>query len=169
MKLITNPLLKFYNLTECRLFLEKLCETFELCPKYCHLQTNVTTCFHYQIKQCKGICKDEETAKSYNKRVLKAIESVKFKSENFIIKEAGRTENEQAFILILNGIYKGFGYANVTEQLENIDDYNKVLITKKDNNDIKRILSYYLKNNSDTVYNLKKEQLVQNTFDLFAI
>ena len=70
LKLISNPLLKFYNLTECRLFLEKLCETFELCPKYCHLQTNVTTCFHYQIKQCKGICKDEETAKSYNKRVL---------------------------------------------------------------------------------------------------
>ena len=169
LKLIQNPLLKFYNATECRLFLEKLCETFELCPKYCHLQTNVTTCFHYQIKQCKGICKDEETAKSYNKRVLKAIESVKYKSENFIIKEAGRTENEDAYILIVNGIYKGFGYANTTEQLENVDDYNKIITSQKDNNDIKRILNYYLKNNTDTIYNLKKEQLVQTTFDLFAI
>jgi len=169
LKLISNPLLKFYNLTECRLFLEKLCETFELCPKYCHLQTNVSTCFHYQIKQCKGICKNEETAKNYNKRVLKAIESVKFKSENFIIKEAGRTKNEVAYILILNGIYKGFGYANNTDQLNNVDDYYKVITSQKDNNDIKRILNYYLKNNTNTVYNLKKEQLVQNTLDLFSI
>lgn len=168
LKLISNPLLKFYNLTECRLFLEKLCETYELCPKYCHLQTNVTTCFHYQIKQCKGICKDEETAENYNKRVLKAIESIKFKSENFIIKEAGRTKNEHAYILILNGIYKGFGYANKTAQLENVNDYYKIITSQKDNNDIKRILNYYLKNNSKSVYNLKSDQLIENTFDLFA-
>ncbi|GGK53236.1 MULTISPECIES: exonuclease domain-containing protein [Flavobacteriaceae] len=168
LKLISNPLLKFYNLTECRLFLEKLCETYKLCPKYCHLQTNVATCFHYQIKQCKGICKDEEAAKSYNKRVLEAIESVKYKTENFIIKVAGRTENENAYILILNGIYKGYGYADKTEQLENVDDYNKIITSQKDNNDIKRILNYYIKNNTDTIYNFKKEQLAETTFNLFA-
>ncbi|UMB61304.1 GIY-YIG nuclease family protein [Lutibacter sp. A80] len=168
LKLITNPLMKFHNLTECRLFLEKLCETYQLCPKYCHLQTNVTTCFHYQIKQCKGICKDEETAKSYNKRVLKAIESIKYKSENFVIKEAGRTKNETAYILVLNGIYKGFGYAKATEQPKNVNDYIKIITSQKDNNDVKRILNSYLKNNTDTSYNLKKEELIQDTFDLFA-
>ena len=69
----------------------------------------------------------------------------------------------------MNGIYKGFGYANESEQLENVDDYNKIITSQKDNNDIKRILNYYLKNNTDTIYNLKKEQLAETTFDLFAI
>ncbi len=169
LKLISNPLMKFYNLTECRLFLEKLCETYQLCPKYCHLQTNVTTCFHYQIKQCKGICKNEETAKSYNKRVLKAIESIKFKSENFIIQETGRTKQEYAYILILNGIYKGFGYAHKTEQLINVNDYYKIITSQKDNNDVRRILNNYLKNNSNTIIKLKEEQLIPNTLDLFTI
>ena len=75
LKLVPNPIMKFYSLAECRSILEKICEEFELCPKYCHLQTNVNACFHYQIKQCKGICSGKETAESYNKRVKKSINS----------------------------------------------------------------------------------------------
>ena len=155
LKLIQNPLLKFYNVTECRLFLEKLCETFELCPKYCHLQTNVTTCFHYQIKQCKGICKEEEPAENYNKRVLKAIESVRFESENFIIKETGRAKDENAYVLILNGVYKGFGYANKSEKLNSVADYCEIITTRKDNNDVKRILKQYVEKNKNQIVPLK--------------
>jgi DNA polymerase-3 subunit epsilon len=155
LKLIQNPLLKFYNATECRLFLEKLCETFELCPKYCHLQTNVTTCFHYQIKQCKGICKEEEPAENYNKRVLKAIESVRFESENFIIKETGRAKDENAYVLILNGIYKGFGYAKKSEKLDSVTDYCEIITSRKDNNDVKRILKQYVEKNKNQIVPLK--------------
>jgi DNA polymerase-3 subunit epsilon len=154
LKLVPNPLMKFHNVTECRVFMEKLCESFELCPKYCHLQSNVTTCFHYQIKQCKGICRNEEPAELYNKRVKKAIESIKFKSENFIIKEAGRAENEDAYVLILNGIYKGFGYADKKQKLKSIDDYCEIITNQKDNNDVKRILKTYVEKNVDQIFQL---------------
>lgn len=151
LKLIEKPLMKFYNLTECRNFLEKLCEEYELCPKYCHLQTTFGSCFHYQIKQCKGVCRGEENPKDYNKRVNKAIQSIKFSTENFIIKEKGRNKKEYACILVLNGIYKGFGYISNRKKVTNIDDYLDHIILQKDNNDVKRILNAYLKNTSETI------------------
>lgn len=154
LKLIPKPLMKFHNVTECRVFMEKLCESFELCPKYCHLQSNVTTCFHYQIKQCKGICKDEEPVELYNIRVKKAIESIKFESENFIIKETGRAKNENAYVLILNGIYKGFGYADKKQKLKSIDDYCEIITSQKDNNDVKRILKTYVEKNVEQIFQL---------------
>ena len=33
LKLIPNPIMKFYSMAACRSLLEKICETFELCPK----------------------------------------------------------------------------------------------------------------------------------------
>ncbi|WP_298369209.1 exonuclease domain-containing protein [uncultured Lutibacter sp.] len=154
LKLIPNPLMKFYNVAECRNFLEKLCEEFELCPKYCNLQSNIDTCFHYQIKQCKGVCKGEETPKEYNKRVEKAIKSIKFKSENFIIKESGREKNENAYVLIVNGVYKGFGYASNDQQLNSTDDYFEIITAQKDNNDVKRILKSYVEKNVGQIFQL---------------
>jgi DNA polymerase-3 subunit epsilon len=154
LKLVSNPLMKFYNITECRVFLENLCENFDLCPKYCHLQTNVSSCFHYQIKKCKGICRHEEAIDLYNIRVQQAITSVRFKTENFMIKEKGRNNNEYACVLVLNGIYKGFGYINKRKKIKKPDDYLEMITMLKDNNDIKRILSAYLKNDPETVISL---------------
>ena len=145
LKLAPNPIMKFYNVSEARAFLEKLCIDFELCPKYCHLQTNVNSCFHYQIKECKGICSGNEAVDSYNLRVAQAIESLRFTSENFVIQEAGRTEKEHAYILIQNGIYKGFGFAKKRKKFKNMDAYLEIINGHNDNNDIKRILNSYLK------------------------
>jgi DNA polymerase-3 subunit epsilon len=168
LKLISNPLMKFYNTTEVRIFLEKLCEEFELCPKYCHLQSNVDNCFHYQIKQCKGICSNKETVKNYNKRVQKAILSFQFETENFIIKETGRTNKENAYVLVINGIYKGFGFENKDRKMLSANDYLEVITEQKDNNDIKRILNSYLKKTNNTLKNIKIDELQPETFNLFS-
>ncbi|QXP68888.1 GIY-YIG nuclease family protein [Polaribacter sp. R2A056_3_33] len=147
LKLAPNPIMKYYTVAECRNHLETLCKEFELCPKYCHLQTNVASCFHYQLKECKGVCCDKESVEDYNKRVKEAIKSVGIGAENLVIKETGRTENEVGFALILDGIYKGFGYVDIhqTEQLENPEDYQFFVEPKKDNRDIQRIIAAYLK------------------------
>lgn len=147
LKLISSPITKYYTVAECRNHLEYLCTEFELCPKYCHLQTNVSSCFHYQIKECKGICCDEESVESYNSRVQEAITSVGIGAENLVIKEPGRTENEIGFALILDGIYKGFGYVETyqSEQLTNPEDYQFFVNPQKDNRDIQRILASYLR------------------------
>ena len=151
LKLVSNPIMKFYNITEARVFLEKICQEFELCPKYCHLQTNVNACFHYQIKQCRGICSGVEAVELYNERVQQAIDSLGFSSENFIIKEQGRSETENAYILVQNGIYKGFGFADKKIKLKDLEMYQSVITTQKDNNDINRILKRYLKSDADNL------------------
>ncbi|RBW56506.1 DNA polymerase III subunit epsilon [Tenacibaculum sp. E3R01] len=148
-KMIQDAIYKFYSLSEARSFLEKLCEDYELCPKYCHLQTNTQSCFHYKIKECRGICVEEEDVNNYNQRVLKAIESLKFKNNDFIIKLDGRNINEKAFVLIANNQYKGFGYykeqeANSIETGVYLDN----LIPHNNTNETKKILNSYLKNHT---------------------
>jgi len=147
LKLAPNAIMKYYSVSECRTHLELLCKDFELCPKYCHLQTNVSSCFHYQLKECKGICCGKEATDKYNRRVKEAIKSVGIGAENLVIKENGRTENEVGFALILDGIYKGFGYLDASQEksLGNPEDYQFFVEPKKDNRDIQRIIASYLK------------------------
>ena len=147
LKLAPNAIMKYYSVVECRTHLESLCAEFELCPKYCHLQTNVSSCFHFQLKECKGICCDKESIEAYNKRVKAAINSVGIGAENLVIKETGRTKNEVGFALVLDGIYKGIGYvdAQQSDQLENPEDYQFFVEPKKDNRDVQRIITSYLK------------------------
>jgi DNA polymerase III subunit epsilon len=153
LKLIPNSIMNFYSMQECRNFLEDLCSEFELCPKYCHLQNNVKNCFHHQIKECKGVCCDKESVDDYNFRVKKAIESVGIKNEDFVIKETGRNKNEIGFALILDGNYKGFGFVDEVQskQLENPNDFQFYLEPKRDNRDIQRILSAYLRKQEEVL------------------
>ena len=147
LKLAPNPINKYYTITECRNHLERLCKEFELCPKYCHLQTNVSSCFQYQLKDCRGICCDKESIEDYNLRVKKAIQSVGIGAQNLVISQNGRTENEVGFALILNGIYQGFGYLdkNQAEGLTQPEDYQFFVKPQKDNKDVQRIIAGYLK------------------------
>ncbi len=151
LKLVPNSMMNFYSVAACRNFLEKLCEEFTLCPKYCHLQTNVKACFHHQLKACKGVCCDKESVKNYNIRVQKAINSIGLSLENRVIKEQGRTKNEIGFALILGGSYQGFGFIDKTiaASFSNPEDYQFYLQPQKDNKDIQRILTSYLKKKED--------------------
>ena len=151
LKLTPNPLMKFYSIAACRSMLEKVCEVFELCPKYCHLQTNVNACFHYQLQQCKGICTGKEAVESYNKRVYEAIKSLGLQTENLVIKESGRNNKEIGFALILNGIYQGFGYVDKNQDMKEPNDYLPYVKPQKDTRDVQRILKSYLANNANTL------------------
>ena len=140
LKNVPDPIIKFYNTTESRLFMERLCEEFELCPKYCHLQSNVNSCFHYQIKKCKGICRGEESLESYNERVKKAIDYMSNDTKSYVIRQRGRNEEEKSFVLIENGIYQGYGFIDHDQQVSSLSELKEFLILKKDNRDVQRIL-----------------------------
>lgn len=140
LKSIQKPLLKFYTSTEGRTFLEELCEEYELCPKYCHLQSNVSACFHFQLKKCKGICQKKESVASYNGRVKTAIDYVSKENETYVITQKGREAEESAFVLVEKGIYKGFGYTTKNRVFTSLEEYKTLLIAQKDNRDIQRIL-----------------------------
>lgn len=139
-KAIPNPIITFYSLREARLCLEQICETFNLCPKFCHLQEGVSECSHYTIKNCKGVCKGNEKITAYNERVTNAICKIVKDSQDVIIKEKGRNKNEDAFIIIKNGTYLGYGFIDKNEQITHENDLENYLIKQKDNSDIQSIL-----------------------------
>jgi DNA polymerase-3 subunit epsilon len=142
-KLVTNPILKFQNNTEARQKVEDICRTFNLCPKFCHLQENVAQCSHFAIS-CNGICRDEESVEIYNNRVTNAICELTTETKNLVIKEKGRTPTETAFVLIRKNVYLGYGFIENDIQITNEDDLEHFLIKQNDNADIKSILIPYL-------------------------
>ena len=157
LKNIPNPIIKFYNTTESRLFLERLCEEFELCPKYCHLQSNVNSCFHYQIKKCKGICRGEESIDTYNERVKQAIAYMANDTKSYLIPQKGRNKDERSFVLIENGVYQGYGYIDNDQQISSLYELKEFLILKKDNRDVQRILRGF-RNKNESKFMLLEEK-----------
>ncbi|WP_100615374.1 exonuclease domain-containing protein [Confluentibacter citreus] len=144
LKATPNPLLTFYNITDCRQFLERLCIQFELCPKYCHLQEGVAQCSHYFITSCKGICVENESVTDYNIRVQNAIKHTIENSRDVVIKEKGRHPEEEAFVLIKNSVYLGYGFIDSSEQITNTEDLEMYLIPQKNNVDVQKILRGYM-------------------------
>ena len=138
-----NAIIKFYNKLDARQTLEQICETYNLCPKFCHLQENVTECSHFTIN-CKGVCKDEETIEDYNNRVTNAICDVINQNENRLLKANGRTLNEEAFIQIKNGVYLGYGFIPREVQINHEEELDLYLIRQNDSSDVQKILRAHL-------------------------
>lgn len=134
------PLQIFHSIRDCRLYLEQVCEKFELCPKYCHLQESVWTCSHYKLTTCKGVCKDEESVADYNERANLAIGYMATSNQNIVLKEKGRHQEEEAFILIKNGLYLGYGFVDKSAQIVHTDDLETFLIPQKETMEVQGIL-----------------------------
>jgi len=139
-RLVPNPIVTLFSIREVRAYLEKMCEKHNLCPKYCHLQESVSECSHFSIKNCKGICKDEEAVEDYNNRVLEAIHDMSDQKSDIIVREKGRHDNEEAFVMVKNGDYLGYRFVDKEETINHIDDLDTFLIPQKNNMDIQKIL-----------------------------
>lgn len=143
-KATPKPIITLYSIRDIRLFLERICEQFNLCPKFCHLQEGVDTCSHHAITNCKGVCSGDESVANYNERVTNAICHIINKSQDLIIKEKGRSPEEEAFVIIKNGAYLGYGFIDKNEQITHNDELDTFLIKQKDNSDVRNILAKFL-------------------------
>jgi len=141
LKALKNPIFKFYNQSHCRDFLTELCETHELCPRYCNLQQISGACFHYHIKTCRGVCRDQESIVDYNQRVDRALQ-LSLNTDSYMLSVEGRTQQEQGVVLVKNGNYLGFGFFDANLNLS-LEEYEAQIEQKQDNNDIQRILKWY--------------------------
>ena len=145
LKLVPQPIATFHSQKDARTFLETLCEEHKLCPKYCHLQTSIERCFHYQIKKCNGVCCKKELPRYYNERVNSALGSLGSISENIIIEGEGRKKNEKSIVLIKGGIYQGFGFIKTNKKLTASINLEEVILPQKDNRDVQSILRRYFR------------------------
>jgi DNA polymerase-3 subunit epsilon len=85
---------------------------------------------------------------AYNKRVEEALSPMVDKKSTYVIKEEGRTKNEQSVVLVEKGVYKGYGYISKKKAFEKFQEYLGHIIPKQDNRDIHKILKRYIRRSS---------------------
>lgn len=169
-KKVQNSIGTFYNRSQAVEKLEQLCEDFNLCPKYCTLQSNVTKCSHYKLKNCEGICDGLETVQEYNLKVSDAIDSLTLESETYVIREKGRHYNEEAFILVKNGRYHGYGYIDTDVQISGIEDFDPFLKIQEATYHTHKIINWYLrKYGQEKMEFLKSDGIISENYPVFEL
>ncbi|GAA4113510.1 exonuclease domain-containing protein [Aquimarina addita] len=139
----------FYTRAEAVEKLEQLCIEYQLCPRYCSLQSTTGNCSHYKIKNCKGICDGKESTALYNMRVQKGLAALKNDQKSYLIREQGRTLGEDSFIMIEDGIYKGYGFVDETAQIIRPEDCKVFLQLQSHTYHTTKIIQGYLKKNGE--------------------
>ncbi|MDO6818840.1 exonuclease domain-containing protein [Zobellia sp. 1_MG-2023] len=157
LKMAPNSVLTLYGPTDCRLFIEEICKSFRLCPKYCHLQENVKSCNHYRLESCDGICREEEDIALYNEKVQLALHHIKAQKEDFVIKEKGRNPEEQAFVLVKNSTYMGYGFIGGEETITADHELETFLVQQNNTLETESIIKSYISKNPGKIMVLKSE------------
>lgn len=102
--------------------LEFIFREFELCARFCQLDSSRGPCFHYHLQQCRGACNGSESPEAYNQRAELALERLStIFDEDFFILDEGRHRDEYAVVLVQNGAYCGFGYVSREKGLTETD------------------------------------------------
>ncbi len=141
----TNSVYTLYNKIAGIELLISLCKKYNLCPKYCALQTTNDPCSHYKITDCNGVCSGDEEPADYNKRVFEALDALQNTRDTFIIKQEGRTEEENAIILVNNGEYQGYGFIDKTETITDFNDFGNVITRYKNSYHTTKIINVFMK------------------------
>ncbi|MGC1514084.1 MAG: exonuclease domain-containing protein [Maribacter sp.] len=157
LKMAPAPLAICYSVTEARHYLETLCATFELCPKYCHLQEQVTHCSHYKIKQCIGICSDATKVDAYNARVSTALDSLRRLRSDLVIRLKGRNIAEHAVVLVRENTYVGYGYVPNDTPIVQVDDIETFITPQKNTLETQRIVESYVRKYPKNVISFEQE------------
>ncbi len=111
-RLNKNILSNYSSLQSAKGHLSRIGHEFALCNKLNHLEEGDGPCFDYKLQKCYGACILEEDSTEYNIRAEQAVTQLnRIFSENFILVDRGRNNEECAVILIEEGYYRGYGYA----------------------------------------------------------
>jgi len=145
----SRPLIRFNMKGDAWNFLWEKVRQFDLCPKLSGLQVAKGLCFDYQTGSCKGACMNVETAKKYNKRVLKAKQSFAAQPETIGILGRGRTHTEKSLVLIEKGAFVGFGFYDRKVDLSDLQQIKQQLKTGLETPAVQSLVQSYLSNPRD--------------------
>ena len=134
-----NILKAFGSFDEAREAMNLLKENFELCPKFCSIQSTSGHCFDLHLKKCKGVCDEKESVKKYNKRVEKAIASIQEPGSRLIIGD-GREDGEKSVVIIEEGFYRGYGFFEKGKEPQSLEQAKTMIFASKHTGNIHRIL-----------------------------
>jgi DNA polymerase-3 subunit epsilon len=115
---ITN-LMEFDSHSEAWKFIMDKTKEFELCPKLTGIQKTPKACYDHKIGKCQGACCDMEPAEVYNKKTESFVTSLLTDRGSVLIRERGRSVDENCVLFFENGVFKSFGFISQEEFLSN--------------------------------------------------
>ncbi len=142
----TRPLARFSSKGETWNFLWEKVRDYELCPKLCGLQVAKGLCFHYQSGECNGSCMGIESARKYNKRITKAIQSFTDSGETAAIIGKGRNIDEQSLVLIEKGNYFGFGFFDREATISDFETAKNYVKRSVETRTVQNLITSYITN-----------------------
>ncbi len=114
----------------------------ELCKKLSGLDQTDRACFGYKISQCAGACIGEENPNEYNTRAKIATQLMeKPLKGSFGVIDTGRSESEYAVLLVLDGVYQGFGYVDQNSFDGSLNAFEANIDHKISDKDIEQIIA----------------------------
>lgn len=142
----TKPLITFSSKGDAWSFMWEKVKAYDLCPKHSGLQLAKGLCFSHQSGSCKGACQGVESAKKYNKRAQKAVDSFFEEGESVAIIGQGRKVEEKSLVLIENGSYVGFGFVPKEESIGSLESARHFIKPSKENKVVQNLVNSYLLN-----------------------
>jgi DNA polymerase III subunit epsilon len=122
-----NALVSYNSYSSARERLDSWIDDNELCLRYCGLADDSAVCFNHQIKKCNGICAEQEETEIYNKRAKNILSRYVFEQPDFLLLDKGRFPTERSVVLIENGQYAGYGYTDINEQLNSVEELKSIV------------------------------------------
>ncbi len=148
------PLLSFSSRKDGTNHLERMIEQYELCQKLCNTYKTQSSCFRYEIKECKGACVQEESAEEYNARCNDLIDELMMNNDTFYIVDKGRQKGEKSLVFVENGSLRGYGYAPFHFHGLKPKQWDRFIDLTPDDRDARTILKLFLRKD-------KKHELVR--------
>ncbi|MGO4920252.1 exonuclease domain-containing protein [Maribacter spongiicola] len=125
----------------------ELTKKFRLCPLQTGLKSKLGRCTHGEYNECDGVCTGDEELGLYNEKVENALDYLNNDNENYVLFEKGRTKEERGFVLILHGVYQGFGFLDNSQTVSSLEDLKTMLDPKKHSYHTAKIISAYTQRN----------------------
>jgi DNA polymerase-3 subunit epsilon len=141
------PLASFTTKKEGTVYLEHLCEEYQLCQKLCDLYPTQSACFHYTIKKCNGACIGQESKEDYNERVEQLVNKLFLNGESFYIIDKGRHKSEKSLVLIERGTIVGYGFAPYHFHGQPPFKWKRYIDLMAEDRDARTILNVFLRKN----------------------
>ena len=130
-----TPILRFGSRYAGERLIQRACDKYFLCLRYCFESKYSLSCRHLTGNACLGACEGKELPEKYNFRVKKFIDAHRFHLDSFLVLGKGRQSGEESFVLVESNEVKGFGYL-----LEGNRDFRSALIECEEHPDSRKIL-----------------------------
>ncbi|WP_136465615.1 exonuclease domain-containing protein [Flagellimonas onchidii] len=139
-----NQKIGFNGIPSATRFLKKISEEFKINPTSLGIEFTVEPS---KNGSCQGYT-DKESILEYNQKIVDVLDKYSLRNRTIALVDRGRELGEHSFILIKNGNLKGYGYAELNHQINNIHILESIITPMVSDDNTTFIIESYLRKNS---------------------